>query len=109
MSTDPAFGSTPDTTQFASFPDPFGGFSGDVNAELGANNTESQIAGQLGQAGELTAGIAQSEIGSQEEGYLTNLAGSALNSQYAQNQAGYQTGQLQLKGSQIGLEQQGVT
>src|SRR5277367_5719289 len=98
MSLDPAFGSDPATTLYQ-----------DISAQMGSNNTLQQIAGQIGGSAALGAGGAQGQVAAGEEGYLTNLANSALNNQFSTNEAGYQTGQLELKGQQIGLQQLGVT
>lgn len=110
--TDPAFGSQPTpafSNPFENMDQPFTGFNAAVNTDLGKSNELQQIAGQMGGAAELQAGIASSEIGSQEQDYLANLANSALTNAYSTNLAGYQSGQLQLKGQQIGLEQLGTT
>jgi hypothetical protein len=109
--TDPAYGAQAQPYDPFTGPaaNPYPQFAAGVGGDLQSNNVLQQIAGQLGGAGEFTAANAQSQIGAQEQGYLTELANNALGNQFATNEAGYQTGQLQFKGQQIGIEQLGNT
>lgn len=97
-SVDPAFGTDPASALYT-----------DVGSQLQSTNTLQQIAGQIGGAGALTAGIAQGQVSAAEEAQQLALANSALSNQFATNEAGFQTGQLGLKGQQIGIQQTGVS
>jgi hypothetical protein len=82
-------------------------------AELGdlgtSNNALSQIASQLGGAGALTAGLGANQQQAAQADYEAALANSALSTQYAGQQAGYEQAQLGLKGQEIGIQQLGTT
>ncbi len=110
MSIDPAYGSQPmPTDPFANQPQPYSGFGNQVQTDLSSGNAIQQIAGQIGGSAELQAGLANSQVGAAEQNYLSDLANSALSNTYATNEAGYQTGQLQLSGEKIGIQQLGNT